>query len=363
MNVRRAFELGRPAVTITPDLIARIGSIKQSNIDGPRQTRLAADFAADSWKTSDQPVNRSGVSPQEFADAIQNSSAYATLTPYTATELKAGIKAGTMRLFQLGQDGQIFFMLETRPDGRVELASVVNNEQGASGIGAPAVLLKAIKEGATDLTAFAVANKKYPAGFLPTLYKSFGFDVTNSMEFDARYFRDDLPKRARDLVLQDAVKYWTDSTPGFNPDSGMPSVVEMTWRGTDADRENITGRYFRGSLEGLLAGRADANVQASEAQLVASYQQATQEAGSGPDAGRATGTQGTGNRPPVPSRAQRVVAGIAELNDTELRNLGLTTADQLNKSVVEQNFNVSPDCLLIDCPFAPGHSRTNMPHT
>lgn len=363
MNVRRAFELGRPAVTITPDLIARIGSIKQSNIDGPRQARLAADFAADSWKTSDQPVNRGGVSPQEFADAIQNSSAYATLTPYTATELKAGIKAGTMRLFQLGQDGQIFFMLETRPDGRVELASVVNNEQGASGIGAPAVLLKAIKEGATDLTAFAVANKKYPAGFLPTLYKSFGFDVTNSMEFDARYFRDDLPKRARDLVLQDAVKYWTDSTPGFNPDSGMPSVVEMTWRGTDADRENITGRYFRGSLEGLLAGRADANVQASEAQLVASYQQATQEAGSGPDAGRATGTQGTGNRPPVPSRAQRVVAGIAELNDTELRNLGLTTADQLNKSVVEQNFNVSPDCLLIDCPFAPGHSRTNMPHT
>ena len=328
VNVRRAFELAKPAITITPDLIARIGSIKQSNIDGPRQARLAADFAADNWKTSDQPVNRGGVSPQEFADAIQNSDAYSTLTPYTATELKAGIKAGTMRLFQLGQDGQIFFMLETRPDGSVELASVVNNEQGARGIGAPAVLLKAIEEGATDLTAFAVANEKYPAGFLPTLYKSFGFDVTNSMEFDARYFRDDLPKRARDLVLQDAVKYWTDSTPGFNPDSGMPSVVEMTWRGTDADRANITERYFRGGLEGLLAGRAEADVRTFAAIARAPDQQTTQRAGSATDTGRATGTQGAGNRTPVPSRAQRVVSGIAELNDTELRNLGLTTADR-----------------------------------
>lgn len=303
-------------------------AVKQSNIDGPRQARLAADFAAGNWRTSDQPVNRGGVSPQEFTDAIQNSDAYATLTPYTVEELKAGIKAGTMRLFQLGQDGQIFFMLETRPDGRVELASVVNNEQGARGIGAPAVLLKAIEEGATDLTAFAVVNDKYPAGFLPTLYESFGFVVTNRMEFDVRYFRDDLPKRARDRVLQDAVKYWTDSTPGFNPDSGMPSVVEMTWRGTDADRASIRERYFRGGLEGLLAGRADADAQAATAQFDAPDQQATQEAGSAPDAGRATGNQGAGNRPPVPYRAQRVVAGIAELNDTELRNLGLTTADR-----------------------------------
>lgn len=328
VNVRRAFELGKPVVEITEDLVARIGSIKQSNIDGPRQARLAADFAAGNWKTSDLPVKQGGVSPQEFADAIQNSEANATLTPYSASDLKAGIKSGAMKLYQLGQDGQIFFMLERKPDGRVELASVVNNEQGARGIGAPAVLLKALQEGATDLTAFAVANEKYPNGFLPALYESFGFEVRETLAFDPKYFRDDLPKKERDRVLADAVKYWTDSTPGFDPTTGMPSVVEMTWRGNDADRTNITERYLRDGLEGLLGGGVNANV-AGFAALAWPSAGETNEAGEGaPDTSRAARDQGTGDRAPVASRAQRVVSGIADLNNNELQNLGLTAADR-----------------------------------
>jgi hypothetical protein len=31
----------------------------------------------------------------------------------------------------------------------------------------------------------------------------------------------------------------------------MPSLVEMKWAGTDADRKNLTKRYFRSGLEVL----------------------------------------------------------------------------------------------------------------
>ena len=323
---RRAFELAKPIVTVTQDLVDRIGPITQANIDSARQARLAADFAAGNWRTSDNPVNKGGVSPQEFLDALRMSDGAATLSDYTLDELKAGIKNGTRKIYQLG-DGQIYFMLEVRPDGSKYLASVVNNEQGARGIGGPAVVLKALEEGATDLDAFAVPSGKYPEGFLPALYGAFGFEVTERYKFDPKFFKPELPKKQRDRTLADAVEYWTTSTPGFDPKAGMPDAVVMKWSGTNEDRANITERYLRSGLEGLLAGRVDADVQAAEDELAAPDRQEAGQA-AGPDVGGTAGDRGAGRGSSLASRARGTVQGIADLTDNELVNLGLTAADR-----------------------------------
>lgn len=323
---RRAFELAKPIVTVTQDLVDRIGPIEQANIDGARQARLAADFAAGNWRTSDNPVNKGGVSPQAFLDALALSDAGPTLSGYTLDQIKAGIKDGTKKIYQLG-DGQIYFLLETRADGTKYLASVVNNEAGARGIGAPAIVLKALQEGATDLDCFAVKSSKYPQGFLPALYSAFGFEVTERYAFDPKYFKPELPKKQRDRALADAVKFWQTTTPGFDPSVDMPDAVEMKWKGTDADREGIVERYLRGGLEGLLAGRARADVEAAEAELSAPPGEPTGPA-AGADVGGAARDQGARAGALVASRARGTVQGIAELSDNELANLGLSTADR-----------------------------------
>lgn len=323
---RRAFELAKPIVTVTQDLVERIGKVTQANIDGPRQARLAAEFAAGNWRTSDDAVNKNGVSPQEFIDALLMSDAKDTLTQYTLADVKQGIKDGTKKIYQLG-DGQIYFMLETRPDGSKYLASVVNNEKGARGIGAPAVVLKALEEGATDLDCFGVASNKYPQGFLPSLYAAFGFEVTERYGFDPTYFQPQLSEDQRRLALADAVHYWQTSTPGFDPQVGMPDAVTMKWKGDHADRKQLTERYLRGGLEGLLSGRARADAEAATAEFDAPDRA---EAGSAtaPDGGRVAGDQGAGAGASIASRARGTVQALASLTDNELTNLGLTGQDR-----------------------------------
>lgn len=332
---RRAFELSKPIVTVTQDLIDRIGPIKQENVESARQARLAADFAADSWSTSDDAVKEGGVSPQEFLDAIDNSAAKVALSEYKLTDVKAAIKDKSMKIYQLGADGQIFFALKKGDpgyaadygietpgitDNEVLLTSVINNEPGARGIGGPAVVLKALQEGATVLDAFAVKNTKYPNGFLPSLYAAFGFEKVAEVPFDPQYYSDQ--------KLADAVKFWQDSTPGYNAQTdGYPPLVIMKWKGTDADRQNIINKYLRSGLAGLLEGGASADVRAFAAEFGGTAGAQTGEP-TGADVGGAAGDQGAGAGAPVASRARGTVQGIANLTDNELTNLGLTTADR-----------------------------------
>lgn len=323
---RRAFELAKPIVTVTQELIDRIGPITQANIDGARQARLAADFAAGNWRTSDDAVNKGGVSPQEFIDALMMSDAKDTLTQYTLDEIKAGIKDGTKKIYQLGS-GQIYFLLETRADGTKYLASVVNNERGARGIGAPAVVLKALEEGATDLDCFAVKSNKFPEGFLPSLYAAFGFEVSERYAFDPQYFQPQLPEDQRRLALADAVNYWQTSTPGFDPQQGMPDAVVMKWKGTENDRREITQRYLRSGLEGLLEGRTSSLVAEFEAEFGSADRGQAGEA-TAADGGRVAGDQGAGAGASIASRARGTVQAIASLTDNELANLGLGLNDR-----------------------------------
>jgi hypothetical protein len=336
INTRRAFELGKPSVEVTQELADRIGDISAPNIDGARQAKLASAFAADTWRTSDEAKNKGGISPQEFIDAIHDSAASPVLSDYTPAEVKGGIKDGKLRLFQLGEDGKIFFALKKGDPGyasdygidipeigedEVTLTSVLNNEQGARGIAAPAVVLKALKEGATVLDAFAVKNEKFADGFLPALYDAFGFEKVAEVPFDPSYYSDQ--------KLADAVKYWKESTPGYDPEThGYPPLVIMKWRGTDADRSNIIERYLRSGVEGLLEGRIEADVRALSAELAASDQPSAEGGQAPADARGAAGDQGAGPGASVASRARRTVQGIANLSDEALKNLGLTPEDR-----------------------------------
>jgi hypothetical protein len=333
---RRAFELSKPVVTVTQELIDRIGPINQTNIDSARQARLAADFAADNWRQTGVPVKQGGASPQEFVDAILTTAARPVLTEYSLDQVKQGAKDGSFKVFQLGADGRIFFGMKYGDPGyaadyginipeitanEVALVSVVNNEQGARGIGAPAVVLKALQEGATVLDCFAVKNEKFTDGFLPEIYAAFGFEKVAEIPFAPEYYSAQ--------KLADAVKFWKDTTPGFDPaTNGYPPLVIMKWKGTDADRTDIINRYLRDGVAGVLARGASESSTANADRVLSSVGAEGAAQGGTSDAQRDPGNQGDSAGARIASRARGTVQGIAGLNDGELRNLGLTVADR-----------------------------------
>jgi hypothetical protein len=332
VNLRRAFELAKPELDVTQELVDRIGPIQQGNIDSSRQAMLAVDMALDRWRTSDVAKNKGGASPQGFVDAVANSPANVVLNEYKTEEVKAAIKDGSMSIYQLGDETSgIWFALkkgnpateygiqiEGLNDTDVTLTAVVNNEQGARGIGAPAVVLKALQKGATVLDCFAVQSARFPDGFLPTLYREFGFEVVGEVPFEPKYYSKQ--------KLADAEKFWTES--GWDKNKyGYPRVVIMKWRGTDEDRAGITERYLRDGIAGVLSGGASANAQAAAA-LFGGDAGAQVGATVGTVEGRVAGTERPVAQRSLAFRAVGIARDIAALTDNEARNLGISTADR-----------------------------------
>lgn len=331
-NARRSFELAKPAIKITPELAERLSSIETQHIKSAKQARLLADFASDRWRVSGKTKTRGGISPQGFVDAIAESPASATLTRYTASKVEEAVKAGDMRVFQLGDDGRVWFALKKGDpasgydldpkafkfgDKEVTLTSVVNNEQGVRGIPGEAVMLKAIKEGATALDAYAVQSSKFPNGFLPSYYAKFGFEEVGRTKFDLSYFKDN-PNGLKDLE-----RFW--SSTGWKKGDAYPDVVFMKWRGTDADRQSFTRRYLDGGIASVSAGGNRADVAGAAANPPASVRRASgrgDEAVAGSDRGLAGNAGGSGA-----SRLGQSLAELKGLSDTALRNFGLTRAD------------------------------------
>jgi hypothetical protein len=314
-NTRRAFELAKPVVEVTEELISRIGDLKQSNIDSPLQARLAADLAANKWRSSGAAVNEGGISPQAFIDAIAESPAAATLPQFDAAAVKAGIKAGTLRLYQLA-DAKIYFALETVGD-QVRLTALVNNEQGARGM-SPAVIAKAIEEGVTHVEVSAVRSDAFPEGYLVELYRSMGFDVTSERA---------MPKaQISGKNLNDAVQFWQQTTPGFDLNvSGLPPLVTLEF--TNGNRSNAAARYLKDGIAGLLGGRFESDATSIADQLLGAGEQAAGSRGGAKQGGTA-GVDATGNRGSNPSGIRAAVESVANLSDNELRNLGLTNDDR-----------------------------------
>ncbi len=333
---RRAFDMARPIVEITPDLLSRIGDIKNEGVNSARHARLVADFAADSWRTSDAPVTRGGDSPASFINAIDNSPGAVVLDMPDPKQLKIDIKSGKTKIYQLGEDGQVFFRLDRGDPGyaesygvqtpgigpnEVKLGGVINNELGAGGMG-HAVMLKALTEGATVLDAFSVKSPAYPDGFLPQFYRKFGFETVAEVPFDERYYT---PQK-----LADAVAFWKKSSPGYDPEiHGYPPLVIMKWTGTDAQRANLVAEYHGRGLQDLFPGRNSLHAAPDEDVLGRDAARIVGEAGSGRRHAGGTGWhQGHAGEPPVPESLTRATRGISNLSDVELSNLGLTPADR-----------------------------------
>jgi hypothetical protein len=321
ISLDRSFALSMPAINITEDMAKRLDAIGSKPAPNAATTRAAIDFANDNWSTSDKAVKNGGVSPADFARELTQSDASATLTLYTEQELKDGIKAKTMRLFRLGEQRIVFALKKGAPDlygldslpgvtdNEVSLVSVVNNAQGVKGIGGPAVMIKAISEGATFLDCFSVKTERFPNGFLPTMYAEYGFKEVGRQKFDPQYLTEDH-------------KYaWKQN--GWKETDDLPDVVFMKWQGDENERAGLLQRYLEqgeGSLRAGTAGARTATAKYAEQDAGPSTRRAGRKADS---SSGDRGIQGAGDRTSLASGAKRVVDQVKGLDDDQLRNLGV----------------------------------------
>ena len=339
-NIERASNLEQPIVTITQDIANNLPTTPYQHIQSSRQAELALETAKGNWISTDITKTAGGVSPVDFENALKNSDASSTLTPYTKEEVTKGAKDGSFQVFQLGRakmgskggeggTSQVFFGIKetdynadygfTHPDlGPNERAvvGVVNNEPGAKGVAAPGVMGKAIQEGATALDAFAVPSKKYPRGFLPKVYNDYGFVELGRVPFEEKYYSA--------TQLNDLKEYWRST--GWDESLGMPEMVIMKWKGDDAIRTdairliNENGSFKSGSqVEGIIEAAEEYSGKPT-----------------GPAHGGPPGTSpvnnpgGTGgsirnsNAPHSGDQYRNVLSELSLLSPNQLQNLGLT---------------------------------------
>jgi hypothetical protein len=182
-----------------------------------------------------------------MATAIRDSDSSSTLAPYGPKDISGMVRSGNFKGYKL-RDGQVYFGLKKGTDYSKEygfshpeltsnetaLTSVVNNEPGAKGIGGPSVVLKAIKEGATALDAYAVPSARHPNGFLPDYYSHFGFEELGRVPFDPQYHSSQ--------KIEDMKHEWRKQ--GWDESMGMPSLAIMKWKGKDDDRYDALRRHL-----------------------------------------------------------------------------------------------------------------------
>lgn len=245
-HVRRAFDLELPVGEVTPEIAALLPR-HPKDIQSPQAARLALHTALDNWHHTDDSVKEGGLSPTVMSNALKNSDSSSTLSQYSPQDIKEMVKQGKFKGYKL-RDGEVYFGLKrgtnyaedygfSHPEltnNETALTSVVNNEPGAKGIGGPAVVLKAIREGATALDAYAVPSKKHPNGFLPDYYSHFGFKELGRVPFDPSYHS---PQKVEDMKHGWRSQGWDESM-------GMPDLAIMKWKGRDDDRYDALRRHL-----------------------------------------------------------------------------------------------------------------------
>lgn len=329
-----AFDRKMPIQKITKEIAESVAPGGYASIKTARQAEAALALANGNWLVSGKTKAQGGISVQEFVDALRANDGAAALTMYTPEEVKAGIKDKSFTIYQLGKEGgdkglQVFFglkrgapwykdMIEGVSDNEVEVVSVTNNEAGAPGIGIPAIITKAISEGATVLDAFAVKSDRFPSGFLPEMYAQFGFEEIGRIPFDPSYY--DATQMA------DLKAFWSKG--GWNESDGFPDVVVMRWKGKDEDRATAVERYVRSGDTGVSAEapRYTRAAAGESDQLSDSPRRAKGRAGRG-NAVAPRGNQGAGDAASVVTRAFSSIRELATLGDGDIRNLGLDPAE------------------------------------
>ena len=185
------------------------------------------------------------LTPEQFAEAIEANQGSPALTKYTIPQLRE------MRLFKL-RDAEIYFALRDhkryKQTGRpeVELTAIINNDSAekTDGVVIPAVMLKAIEEGATVFNFFDVPFKEGEEGFLSRSYGRF-FNLTKGKEspFDPDVYLKDHSQEE----LEELYSYWENN---FNFDrnqiGSFPPVQIMRYEGGEDERQR-SRRFYLGA--------------------------------------------------------------------------------------------------------------------
>ena len=324
----RAFSLKMPIAEITDEKIAAAKRLETTVASNAQQMRAALAAATGSWQTSDVAVNKGGVGIADFVRALRDNEYAPSLTPYDESQVKEKVKAGQMRVFKL-QNAEIYFAL-VRDGDKTVISSVVNNEPGARGIAAPAVLSKAIAAGATHLDCFAVTSQKYPNGFLPTLYSLFGFEQEGErVDFSQEMFDADWKAAGENpqKKFADLLRLWQRD--GWNPTTQKPQVTFMRLR-DDLTSNDSRQSYTRRLLEtptGELADRGRTTRRGVQPDAQSRSEGAGDRGAAGDNARPDRGAQGVGGRVSPAARGidrfRELVRDLARLTDEHARVRGL----------------------------------------
>lgn len=334
-EARMAYSFGRalPSQEITPEGARNLfEALQYYNIDQPQQAQLIEQAIQGNWKTSKQKKISGGISPIDYERALQRNPSLPSLDPYTATDVTKGAKAGDFEVFQLG-DADVFFGLKKNPDytwmndgkpipelgdNEVDLVGVISNELGAKGVASPAILGKAIEQGATVLNAFAVPSQNFPEGFLPNVYNNYGFQEVKRIPFSKEFY---IEERGQD-AYDDLLRQWRSE--GWNESDGMPDVVLMKWSGNDAERANASQKVFNEDFEGFGATETTDFVKEAIGTSQSSTRAVTEAQISGANIGSGdTGSIRSGGGTPQSSSIRRAAAELKTLTPEQRRNLGL----------------------------------------
>jgi hypothetical protein len=325
---RRAFDLAKPVQVITPAIAARIPGTPYNSFRSPRHAQVINMAKDDRWRSSEQTVKAGGVSPAGFIDALNASPAKLALDRYTLKGLQEKLEAGDMSIYQLA-DAQVFFGIKKGdpassygqdpaafgfgPNEKT-LSLVLNNERKTGGM-ADAIVMKSLQLGVTALDCFAVKSPDYPAGMLPKLYASYGFEKTGTIPFDPQYYSK--------TELADLKKYWKSI--GWDESLGLPEIVLMKWKGNDELRTKSLREIVEQSRTGVRGrlGQAVADARDSRKPSARAVRGRKRRSGQG-DAG--AGARSEEDAGPGVRLSRGFLGAYDELlsmSPDELRNLGI----------------------------------------
>jgi len=337
---RRSFDLSNPRQLITPQSADMIeGSIGYAATLNPTTSRLLSMGRRGEFVDTGLPVNQGGVSPAKIQDAINRNAGGVSLDKVDAK----AIKKGDVKYFQLsGKTGEgravptdVFFGIKKNPDyswvddfngnpiktgpNDLALTGVVANELATGGVSIPVIMGKALEEGVTILDAFAVPSAKYPNGFLPRIYKDYGFETVGKVPFDKNVFLAENTEKQYNELLS----YWRST--GWDESRGFPDVVVMKWRGNDSDRAGAAKRILSESFEGFGSGKSKFTFPEAESISGEGVRQSSGGGGLPREDIRPTDTGGVreNNATQLTNRSRGSVGALENLDPMQRANLGI----------------------------------------
>lgn len=334
-EARMAYSFGRalPTQEITSEGARNIyEALQYYNIDQPRQAQLIDQALSGQWRTSTTPKNKGGIAAVDYQRALQRNPSLPSLEPYTSADVKAGAKKGDFEVFQLG-DADVYFGLKKNPDytwmndgkpipelgeNEVDLVGVISNEIGAKGVASPAIMGKAIEQGASVLNAFAVPSERFPGGFLPNVYGGYGFKEVKRIPFSKEFY---IAERGQE-AFDDLLRQWRSE--GWDESKGFPDVVLMKWSGTDEERANASQRVFDEGFKGFGAGEGIGSIKSAGRNTKSGAGATAGSEASKQDIGRGdTRAVRSGGGSPKPSGIRSAAAELRQLTPEQRKNLGL----------------------------------------